>query len=1766
MSSSSSSLSDSGVSAAVSKSQLHDAAPRLTPGSNGGYAAWRPLIVHYMASKGIHREDYMEAIPEWDALSKLLSVSVKEESAERRARVLASLGGAVPGAGSPVQGASASASASTSSAPVVVKKGAPNGDLKDTQDEIQRIRRACAILFKALPADVQLLVRSLPEGYAFALWNFLERKYQSTEADNVGTHWAEWSTLSQRDGESFDTYKARVDELRTLLGHAQEKVSESQYASTLLDRLRPLYKPAGLALKMGGLLRATPIDWVEVVRQVNAHERAESSAAADNGDAAQVLELRMPPRTQRPSNGGRPFRGKKDMKNEECFRCHKKGHYARDCPAAAPVGAGGPRTGGGASSHESRAPSGGAHSVKQQRDASESDGDDSPRAAAAGRLNSIRGEVAATPQDKKTITYKQALTNGNDCEAAQVYGLKQTPAEWIRDTGAVLVEKMVVIQKAIDHLSRLQASALAAAPAADRRPRPASPVPAGPRASSSSWTLVKTREQVQSVHRGGASSHRVTDHKQQPSTKVAPAQVVTTSDSIRHEFGVDTCASSHVSGSKDHFIALNKCDAIRMEVADGAVVSPSSRGSVVVHVPVAGDAKGKTVRLVFNNVYYHKSFGHSLLSWGVLRAQGWTMHSDAGGSHLLTPSGTKIALSDTGRVLTLNGSVTVGERVLGVLGAVSCASVKDLVDLHARLGHMSFGRMVHVMKGGATMDIGKLAVSREGLEEARQQIMECKACCQGKGTRSPRQHRGLDRGELPMSVLHMDTYHVKHPGPDGKVEYGLAVKDAFSSYRWSQAVTSKDEVAREVIAIVRNAETQTGRKVKRLLTDGGSEFHNATLKNFCKREGMELLCAPADNPDLNGVAEREVRISKDGTRTLLLHCGLAQRFWSYALYHHTATWNRTHVSDKTGQTPWQLIKGRQPSMKEIHAFGSDCFVHIPKRDRDGTFTPKMEPGIYLGMDHRGQGGNVFLLQSRKVVRSNDLDVRDNKYRHAAALEQGGDAVQGVLDAGFYEAEPAESEDNLKQDEALAQQEEKHFAEDGEELPAGEYEVEEIIGRRKRGAVTEYKVLWKGFPIDQSSWEPAARLGEAAQEAIDEYEEQQRAQADGRRRERREEALAAPVGEALEAQPDAAAAVEPAVAPASVPRPGAASVVPEAVAAAAAAAVSADRPDADSPPARRTRSRYKNNALNDETSDMVHMVMSAMGTPLDVSSQSGVESTRPDYQDRLEQAFAVAAGVGLMDGKTPQSHYEALRHPDSEQWLDAEDDQIAACVALDTWSLVPRSSLPKGANVLPGKWVYKIKVDEHGVETQKKARITPKGYKQKHGVDYYGTYARTGMAKTMRVMLSLGARYDYESCQLDVPTAFCKADVEEEIYMEVPEGRYREGKEHLVCKLKKALYGLKQAPRNWWLLVREFIIKQMGFLATVSDPNLFIRRSATGRIMFLYLWVDDFQVFFHAADASEWKEQKAKLVERFAAKDMGPAKWILGMLISRDRQARTIKLDQEVYVTKALEKFGLADCRTHAIPAETGNAVESDEDGGGAPADLYRYMEIVGTLLYAAVTTRVDIAYAVHTLTRHTKDPKQRHMKMAERVLRYLASQKDTGLVFGEQSVGTVTTAAGIKADQHKLTAWCDADYANDRTDRKSITGWIVKLNGDVVSWRCKKQHTVSQSTCEAELYASAAAMNELQWLRGLLRELELAVAGPATVYCDNQSTKSVIENGICSERTKHVDVKYHFTTELVERGLVVVVWVPTLSNQADMLTKALARPQFATLRKLLMSA
>lgn len=534
-------------------------------------------------------------------------------------------------------------------------------------------------------------------------------------------------------------------------------------------------------------------------------------------------------------------------------------------------------------------------------------------------------------------------------------------------------------------------------------------------------------------------------------------------------------------------------------------------------------------------------------------------------------------------------------------------------------------------------------------------------------------------------------------------------------------------------------------------------------------------------------------------------------------------------------------------------------------------------------------------------------------------------------------------------------------------------------------------------------------------------------------------------------------------------------------------------------------------------------------------------------------FAVMSGTALLEQETPNTYREAMSCKDSKKWDTSMKSEMSGLKAMNTWIVIPRASLPPETNVIPVKWVYKVKTDSDGVVTKFKSRLTPKGFKQRYGIDYFEVYASTGKYKTLRVMYSIVASRNLELRQLDVPQAFTQAELDEDVYMEMPEGFTQPG---MVCHLKRSLYGLKQSPRNWYLLCSGYIVSELGFAATVSDPCLFQKTSRTGQLMLLFLFVDDMQVAFGKADEQEWNESHAALQKRFNITDLGESKFMLGMRITRDREARTIQLDQELYVTKALEKFGLDQCTPRSTPG-TSSVDESTTSGLDEPTELKMYQEKVGTLLYAAISTRPDIAYAVNKLTQHMQSPTMCDAKACDRVFRYLAGTKSLGLLFGRQRGAESTSLA--------VSAYADADWASDRTDRKSISGWIAMINDDPVSWSSKKQKVVSQSTCEAELYAEAAGINETKWLSGLLKEIGFELESAPVIYGDNQSTQALSKNGIKSERTKHVAIKYAFIHDEVSKERVKLQWIPTHEQLADILTKALARPAHEILCKELMS-
>ena len=245
---------------------------------------------------------------------------------------------------------------------------------------------------------------------------------------------------------------------------------------------------------------------------------------------------------------------------------------------------------------------------------------------------------------------------------------------------------------------------------------------------------------------------------------------------------------------------------------------------------------------------------------------------------------------------------------------------------------------------------------------------------------------------------------------------------------------------------------------------------------------------------------------------------------------------------------------------------------------------------------------------------------------------------------------------------------------------------------------------------------------------------------------------------------------------------------------------------------------------------------------------------------------------LTDVGEPSCYKETMLASDHAKWECAMQSELDNIYKNGTWDLLP---LPKNRKALPCKWVYKYKYTSDKTSPQYKARLVAKGFKQEHGVEFDEIFSPVVKITTLRKLLALAANQDLELVQMDVKTAFLHGELNEEIYMEQPEGYEVSGKEHLVCKLKKSLYGLKQSPRLWYQKFDAFM-KTQGCIRSNEDPCLYTKKCLDESSIALILYVDDMLIVGKNKD--ELSLLKKNLSQTFDMKDLGDTKHILGMRI------------------------------------------------------------------------------------------------------------------------------------------------------------------------------------------------------------------------------------------------------------------------------------------------
>ncbi|KAE8725113.1 hypothetical protein F3Y22_tig00009009pilonHSYRG00067 [Hibiscus syriacus] len=408
-----------------------------------------------------------------------------------------------------------------------------------------------------------------------------------------------------------------------------------------------------------------------------------------------------------------------------------------------------------------------------------------------------------------------------------------------------------------------------------------------------------------------------------------------------------------------------------------------------------------------------------------------------------------------------------------------------------------------------------------------------------------------------------------------------------------------------------------------------------------------------------------------------------------------------------------------------------------------------------------------------------------------------------------------------------------------------------------------------------------------------------------------------------------------------------------------------------------------------------------------------------------------------------------------------------------------AQLPKGKRAIGCKWVFVKKYGSHNKkDVRYKARLIAKGYAQKEGIDYNEVFSPVVKHSSIRILLALVAQLNLELAQLDVKTAFLHA-------------------------------------------ISEAVLKD-------------------GSFIYLLLYVDD--ILIASKSQKEIDKLKAQLNQEFEMKDLGEAKKILGMEISRDRQRGKLCLTQKQYLRKVLQCFGMNENTKHvSIPLASHLKLSSQLSPKTNVERVYMakvpYANAVGSLMYAMVCTRPDISQAVGVVSRYMHDPGEGHWQAVKWILRYLQQTVDVGLVFEQD-----------EALGQCMVGYVDSDYAGDLDKRRSTTGYLFTLAKAPVSWKSTLQSTVALSTTEAEYMAVSEAVKEAIWLNGLMEDLGV-VQSHISLYCDSQSAIHLAKNQVYHSRTKHIDVRYHFVREIFEEGKILLQKITTSENPADMMTK-----------------
>ena len=1076
---------------------------------------------------------------------------------------------------------------------------------------------------------------------------------------------------------------------------------------------------------------------------------------------------------------------------------------------------------------------------------------------------------------------------------------------------------------------------------------------------------------------------------------------------------------------------------------------------------------------------------HNLLSVRILSSRGFAFVFDAETCKIVKPNGKTLG---TAKVQQGLYKISLPYKFDASANIADAKPQNDAYLWHQRLGHINYITLKNSTRG-KNVKLHGVKIDPKAFDD--KEGIHCDTCHKSKITKTGLPTKPSKRETKALKRLSVDLLGPVGPRARSGAKYVLVIVDDATRYAWVRFISNKSDATAILKEFIGKLEKSMGKVglIEILRSDNGTEFLNHEMDKFLKENNITRELTVPNNSGQNAISERFIRTLTTRGRCLLVHAQLQANLWDESTAFACHVYNRLpHTANKM-QTPIFKLKNETPNLNYIRTFGCKVTVLDEKVSKKNRFSPRGKGGRFLGYTSGVKGYRIMMnktgkIRSRRHVVFNELPSALNK-----------PAATPMTSMKRKKNTNGNNEDGGGDDSASDNDNEKKVRFNIPAAPVDKRDADE--------KVTDAKSVDKRTPDEKIATSEAKDATEEDGENSpqDDVEEN-----DGRQAPNEEDSESESGNDDEQKHHNT--------------------------------------PDEPKRP-RRTRTQvvklghhpqytyfptYDPKDFEEEKEDP-HVGLHTF------------KITNTDGREKHIDLYALAAhesSATLVHGNdviTPKTYKQATSdsNPHKKEWIAAVKRELKAMSDMGVW--VPET-LPADRKAIKSTWVFKAKLDNDGNVKKFKARLCARGDMMIQGIDYTQTYAPVSRLPSVRIFIISMVKKNYTVVQLDVSTAYLYATLKETVYMKMPQGM--ENEKFTCLRLVKSLYGLCQSANAWHLELKKTLIK-FGMKPLISDPCVYYYQE-NGEEVYMLTYVDDLL----AAGTTRLRNRLLDhLKSTYTCTQEDELVQMLGMRVNIDYKTKTVSFDVETYLEGVLTRFALHDSKPVATPMVTQQVKESQEE---LYPNVKQFMQATGSLMYASLTARPDITFAVVKLARKMAKPTLADWIAMKRIMRYIRGT--THLKLNYNCAGRV-----------KLLATCDADWGGDEKTSRSTSGGAIFIldNSAPTEWISKLQRNITLSTAIAELNSIVVMVKMTIWTCLILKEMGLPALQPV-VKSDNTAAIRIAEATCMHSKVKHALLKVRFLQELIKEHKLRVEHIPTLKNPADAYTKALPRPKFESMR------